>query len=138
MRRRQALSLGAGSLLALFGAPRARAAEAGFIAEAFRLRDEAVAAGDQPYGAVVALDGAIVGYGRSRVVADRDSDRHAERVALKDAQDRLGRHDLVGAVIYSSSVPCMACQQALARAGVARMVHGREAQDAGAPRGIGL
>ncbi len=77
------------------------------------------------------LDGAIVGWGRSRVVADRDTARHAERVALADAQDRLGRARLDGAAIYSSSIPCMICQPVLARAGVARMLHGRDAADAG-------
>jgi guanine deaminase len=138
LRRRDALSLSAGSLLALFCAPRARASEGGFIAEAFVMREEAVAAGDQSYGAVVVLNGAIIGRGRSRVIADRDNDRHAERVALKDAQERLGRIDLAGAIIYSSSIPCMFCQPVLARAGVTRMVHGRGAADAGPPRERGL
>lgn len=107
------------------------------IAEAFRARDQAVSAGDQAYGAVVVFDGRIVGFGPSRVVQDGDPDAHAERVALRDAQARLGRTDLAGAVIYSSSRPCALCQRALAAAGVARMIHGRERTDAGAPRGDG-
>ncbi len=126
-----------GSIAALFApstASRADARDSGFIAEAFRLRDMAVESGDQPYGAVVVLDGSVVGRGPSRVVRDRDHARHAERVALKDAQDRLGRERLDGAIIYSSSIPCSTCQPVLARAGIARMVHGRAALDAGAPR----
>ncbi len=107
------------------------------MAEAFALRDAAVAAGDQPYGAVIVLDGVIVGRGPSRVVVDRDNARHAERVALKDALDRLGRTRLDGAVIYSSSIPCAVCQPVLARAGVAGMVHGRDLVDGGRPRGEG-
>lgn len=118
------------------GAEPAITAEAA-IAEAFRLRDQAVAAGDQAYGAVVVLDGRIVGFGPSRVVQDGNVDAHAERVALWDAQARLGRRDLAGAVIYSSSRPCALCQRALAAAGVARMIHGQERTDAGAPRGDG-
>lgn len=118
------------------GAGTAITAEAA-IAEAFRLRDQAVAAGDQAYGAVVVLDGRIVGFGPSRVVQDGNLDAHAERVALWDAQARLGRRDLAGAVIYSSSRPCALCQRALAAAGVARMIHGRDRTDAGAPRGDG-
>lgn len=98
------------------------------------MRDEAVAAGDQPYGAVVVFDGRIVGYGASRVVTSRNLDAHAERVALWDAQARLGRKDLTGAIIYSSSIPCAACQKALAAAKVGAMIHGREATNAGAPR----
>jgi tRNA(Arg) A34 adenosine deaminase TadA len=105
-----------------------------FIAEAFRMKRLAVEAGDQAYGAVMVLDGAIVGYGPSRVVQDRNEDAHAERVALWDAQQRLGRQMLGGAIIVSTSRPCALCQRALARAGVARMVHGESAVDSGSPR----
>lgn len=106
-----------------------------FLAEAFRMKHEAVAAGDQPYGAVMVFDGAIVGYGPSRVVRDRNEDAHAERIALWNAQKQLGRERLDGAVIVSTSRPCAICQRALARAGVARMIHGKPAIDSGPPKG---
>ncbi len=134
--RRDALRVSGASLLALFAMDvNAQSPAERFIAAAFRLRDDAVAAGDQPYGAVLVLDGRMVGQGRSRVVSDRNSDHHAERVALWDAQRSLGRQDMAGAIIYSSAIPCLACQRELARANVARMIHGRSASDAGAPRG---
>ncbi len=85
------------------------------------MRDVAVASGDQAYGAVIVLEGCIVGFGPSRVVVDANTAAHAERVALWDAQERLGRRDLPGAQIYSTSRPCMVCQSALAQAGVVRM-----------------
>jgi tRNA(adenine34) deaminase len=103
-----------------------------FVAEAFRMRDEAVARGDQSYGAVLVRGAEIVGYGPSRVVADRNPDAHAERVALWDAQRRLG--DVAGTTMYSTSRPCAACEQALAAAGVVRMLFGRGPSDGGAPR----
>lgn len=90
--------------------------------------------GDQPYGAVVVLHGALVGEGPSRVVQKGDADAHAEREAIRDAQRRLGRIDLGGAVLYSTSRPCTACEDAAARAGVSRMVHGASLVDAGPPR----
>lgn len=105
-----------------------------FVAKAFRMKDEAVAHGDQPYGAVIVVAGAIAGYGPSRVVSDRNPDAHAERVALWEAQKRLGRQLLEGAVVYATSRPCAACQRALASAGVARMRVGPTAEDAGPPR----
>jgi tRNA(Arg) A34 adenosine deaminase TadA len=133
--RRDGLLLSGGALAAMFGPPAMAEPAAGpFIAEAFRLRDQASAAGDQPYGAVLVLGGQIVGRGRSRVVSDRNVDHHAERVALWDAQRALGRQDMSGAVVYSSSIPCPACQAALARVNVARMIHGPGAADAGPPR----
>lgn len=89
--------------------------------------------GDQPYGAVVVFDGALVGEGPSRVVKNQDADAHAEREAIADAQRRLGRAGLAGAVLYSTSRPCSLCEAAAARAGIARMVHGPSLTDAGAP-----
>lgn len=135
--RRQALRLAAATSAVAMAIPANVAGAAddqAFIDEAFRMRDEAVAAGDQPYGAVMVLDGAIVGFGPSRVVTDGNDDAHAERVALWDAQRRLGRADLTGAVIFSTSRPCLVCQAALAKANVARMRVGAEGIDAGAPR----
>ncbi|MBL8588324.1 MAG: hypothetical protein JNK46_07330 [Methylobacteriaceae bacterium] len=112
----------------------ARAEAARFAAEAERMRREAVAAGDQSYGAVLVKDGAIVGWGPSRVVVDRNPDAHAERVAMWDAERRLGRAALAGAQLYSTSTPCADCQAWAVTVGVARMHVGAEARDAGAPR----
>lgn len=133
--RRRFLCL-AGSGAALLAAPSLSAAEphAFFVAEAQRMKQQAVDAGDQPYGAVVVRDGAIVGFGPSRVIAERDPDAHAERVALRDAQARLGTVDLAGAVLYSTSRPCPACEAAAAAAKVDRMLVGPGAADAGRPR----
>jgi tRNA(Arg) A34 adenosine deaminase TadA len=98
------------------------------------MKREAESWGDQPYGAVLVLDDVLVGQGPSRVVKDRDADAHAERVAIRDAQRRLGRTMLAGAILYSTSRPCAACEAAAAAAGVSRMIYGEALTDAGAPR----
>ncbi len=133
------------TILAFAGASLVSAAPAGtqpsgetqrfFVAEAIRMKEEAVARGDQPYGAVLVVAGVIAGYGPSRVNSDRNPDAHAERVALWDAQTRLGRQILDGAVVYATSRPCAACQRALATARVERMLVGPTAEDAGRPQG---
>jgi tRNA(Arg) A34 adenosine deaminase TadA len=105
-----------------------------FIAEAARMQSQAVAAGDQAYGAVIVQAGAIVGYGPSRVILDRNPDAHAERVALWDAQRRLGTKDLAGAIMYSISRPCATCEHALALANLERMYFGPTGADAGRPK----
>lgn len=89
--------------------------------------------GDQPYGAVLVLDGAVVGEGPSRVVKNNDVSAHAEREAIRDASRRLGRHKLAGAVLYSTSRPCSLCEAAAAEAGVSRMYFGAVLTDAGTP-----
>ena len=105
-----------------------------FVAEAQRMRREAIASGDQAFGAVVVKAGDIIGYGPSRVVVDRNPDAHAERVAIWDAQKRLGMKNLSGATLYSTSRPCGACETAAALASIDRMLFGEAASDAGAPR----
>ena len=89
--------------------------------------------GDQPFGAVLVLDGEIVGQGPSRVVKSQNPDAHAEREAILDAQQRLGREKLLGAVMYSTSRPCRRCEEAAAKAGVSRMYFGSSLTDAGVP-----
>jgi tRNA(Arg) A34 adenosine deaminase TadA len=126
------------TLIALAGAllpPPARAGEhLEFIAVAFKMKAEAVAQGDQPYGAVVVKEGRIVGYGPSRVVVKKDWTAHAEREAIRAAQAALGSVDLSGGVLYSTSRPCAACTRAAAEARIARMIYGADAIDAGPPR----
>jgi tRNA(adenine34) deaminase len=89
--------------------------------------------GDQSYGAVLVLNGTLVGEGPSRVVKNENPEAHAEREAIRDAQRRLGRETLQGAILYSTSRPCGLCESAAARAGVSRMYFGPSLADAGAP-----
>lgn len=88
---------------------------------------------DQPYGAVLVLDGAVIGDGPSRVVKNNDVTAHAEREAIRDATRRLGRQNLAGAVLYSTSRPCSLCEAAAAEAQVSRMYFGALLTDAGTP-----
>ncbi len=135
-RRTSMMLLGAAAAAAARarGAAAAASEHRSFVAAALAMKQQAVAAGDQPYGAVVVERGRIVGYGPSRVVANNDGSAHAEREAIRDAQARLGRTDLSGCVMYSTSRPCANCERAAAEANVARMFHGAAPTDAGAPR----
>ncbi|MGH7302025.1 MAG: nucleoside deaminase [Candidatus Rokuibacteriota bacterium] len=90
--------------------------------------------GDQPYGAVLVLNGALIGEGPSRVVKNQDTAAHAEREAIRDAQRRLGRSNLSSSVLYSTSRPCSVCEAAAAEVGVRRMYFGAALTDAGTPR----
>ena len=53
---------------------------------ALAMKQLAMTWGDQPYGAVLVLGGAIAGEGPSRVVLRNDPTAHAEREAIRDAQ----------------------------------------------------
>ena len=140
--RRLLLTQAAAGLALLAGAGAAQstgpdspsgAAQRRWFDAALRMQQLALSWGDQPYGAVLVLNQAIVGDGPSRVVRNNDPEAHAEREAIRDAQRRLGRASLAGSILYSTARPCRACEAAAARAGVARMVFGPELRDAGAP-----
>ena len=134
--RRTLLAAFAGMIAAL-SAKTARAASHGkqsFIDKAFEMKRLAESMGDQSYGAVVARGDQIVGLGPSRVVLKKDITAHAEREALRDAKARLGKSDLSGCMMYSTSRPCGDCERAAARAKISRMYYGPQGTDAGAPR----
>ena len=98
------------------------------------LRDDALSAGDQPYGAVVLRGAVVVGAAPSRVVTATDPTAHAEMEAIRDAARRLRTRDLSGCVLVSTSRPCRMCEAAAGWAGISRMVYGESLTDSGAPR----
>ncbi len=110
--------------------PTARA----FMARAMQMKQQAVDAGDQGYGAVVVCAGRIVGQSPSRVVIGRDPTAHAEMAAIRDAARRLGTGSLSGCLLYSTSRACPMCEAAAYWAGIDGMVHGEGLTDAGRPR----
>lgn len=116
--------------------PRQRTPRA-FMDRAEAMRREAVAAGDQPFGAVVVLRSRIVGLGPSRVVTAADPTAHAELEAIRDAARRRGVGSLEGAVLYSTSPPCAMCETAASYASIARLVAGPRLEDLGPPRYAG-
>jgi tRNA(Arg) A34 adenosine deaminase TadA len=97
------------------------------------MRDQAFAAGDQAYGAVVVKDGRIVGLGPSRVEVNRDPTGHAEMGALRDAARYLATHDLSGCEMFTTSPPCRMCETASYGANIRRVYSGPEASDRGKP-----
>ncbi len=85
-------------------------------------------------GALVVKGDRIVGQAPSRVVLERDPTARAEMAAIRDTARRLGRRDLSGCRLYSSSRPCPMCKAAAYWAGIERLSFGRAMTDGGAPR----
>jgi tRNA(adenine34) deaminase len=88
--------------------------------------------GEVPVGAVVALDGAIVGRGCNQPIGTHDPTAHAEIVALRDAGRRIGNYRLTGATLYVTIEPCQMCVGAMIHARIARVVYGTREPKAGA------
>jgi tRNA(Arg) A34 adenosine deaminase TadA len=92
------------------------------LRQAIALAEDAVRAGNHPFGAVARLaDGRIV-TALNTVGSDRDATRHAEMNLIHDCA-RAGL-SLVGATMYASTEPCVMCAGGLYWAGVTRLVYG--------------
>ena len=93
---------------------------------------EAARRGEVPIGALVVLDGAIIGEGYNQPVGSHDATAHAEIVALRDAGRRAGNYRLTGATLYVTVEPCQMCVGAMIHARIARVVYGTREPKAGA------
>ena len=90
------------------------------LVEARRARD----ASEVPIGAIVELNGEIVGRGFNHPIGAVDPTAHAEIAALRDAATRVGNSRLTGATLCVTIEPCLMCVGAMVHARVARLVYG--------------
>jgi len=93
---------------------------------------KAMAAGEVPVGAVVVMDGRVIGAGFNRPIASHDPTAHAEVVALREAAAAVGNYRLGGATLFVTVEPCMMCVGAMVHARIARVVYGAPEPKGGA------
>jgi len=99
--------------------------------------DEARAAairGEVPVGAVVVIDGQIVGRAGNRTIIGCDPTAHAEILALRHTATIVHNYRLLGATLYCTIEPCAMCAGAMIQARIARLVYGADDPKAGAVR----
>ena len=106
--------------------------DARWMDEALALARAAGERGEVPVGAVVVLEGRIVGRGANAPISTHDPTAHAEIAALRDAARALGNYRLPGAALYVTIEPCAMCAGAILHARVARVVFGADDPKTGA------
>lgn len=111
-------------------------ADVEFMDQALAEARLAVAAGEVPVGAVVVLDGRVLGRGRNRSIASADPTAHAEIEAVREAARTMGNYRLPGTTVYSTVEPCPMCCGALLHARVARLVYGALDPKSGAAQSL--
>jgi tRNA(adenine34) deaminase len=99
---------------------------------ALELASRAQAAGEVPVGAVVVLDGKIIGRGYNAPISRNDPTAHAEMMALRDAAQNIGNYRLVGCELFVTLEPCLMCAGAIMHARIARLVYGASDPKTGA------
>ena len=76
-----------------------------------------------PIGAVLVLNGEIVGLGWNRNITLHDPTAHAEIMAMRAAGEKLTNHRLSGATLYVTLEPCAMCAMAMIHARLGRVVY---------------
>lgn len=92
------------------------------MARCIELSRIAMHSGELPFASVICKDGNVVAEATNRVSRDHDVTRHAELVAMSEAQQVLGRRRLTGCTLYSNVEPCAMCSLPLRESGVGRVV----------------
>lgn len=102
-----------------------------FMNEAIALAKEAAQDGEVPVGAVVVLDGRVVGRGRNRREKDKNALAHAEIEAINEACRTLGGWRLWQCDLYVTLEPCPMCTGAIINSRIKRLVYGASDAKAG-------
>lgn len=112
------------------------AADVEWMRESLREAAAAAGEGEVPVGAVLVLDGRIVGRGHNRPIAAHDPSAHAEIVTLRGAGQALGNYRLTGGELYVTVEPCLMCVGAIVQARLRRVVYGCSDPKGGALGGL--
>lgn len=95
-----------------------------FMDEALAEARKAGARDEVPIGAVVVMDGTVVGRAGNMTRATRDPTAHAEVVAIRIACEALGQERLTDADLYVTLEPCTMCAAAISFARIRRLYYG--------------
>jgi tRNA(adenine34) deaminase len=83
----------------------------------------AVGKGEYPFATIIACDGQVVAESINTTIRDSDVTRHAEIIALSQAQQAIGREQLRRATLYSNIEPCAMCAYCIREAWIGRVVY---------------
>jgi tRNA(adenine34) deaminase len=92
------------------------------MARCIELSRGGAAAGERPFGSVVARGAEILGESANCTEREGDVSRHAEIVAIALARKFLGGARLVDCTLYTNVEPCPMCAFCIREAGIGRVV----------------
>ncbi|MBO9153235.1 nucleoside deaminase [Chitinophaga sp. GCM10012297] len=94
-----------------------------FMQQALKEARKAQEKGEVPIGAVVVMNGQVIGRGFNQVEMLNDCTAHAEMIALTAAFNYLGSKYLMEATLYVTLEPCVMCAGALYWSKIGRIVY---------------
>lgn len=102
--------------------PHADDTDTRMMARCIALSREAVDAGEYPFACVIADGEEVVAETTNRAARDRDVTRHAELLAISEAQRKVGIRRLGRCTLYSTVEPCPMCSFPIREANISRVV----------------
>lgn len=100
-----------------------------FMREALKQAEKALKNQEVPIGAVVVLEGEIIGRGFNSTVKLSDPTAHAEILAIREASSKVDNYRLNEASLYVTLEPCPMCAGAILNARIKRVVYGVQADE---------
>jgi len=95
-----------------------------WMRKALREAEKALELGETPVGAIIVVDGKIIGRGGNRVKTLNDPTAHAEIIAIGAAAETTGYERLIEADMYVTLEPCPMCAGAIVLARIPRLFYG--------------
>ncbi len=102
-----------------------------FMREALKQAKKAYALEEVPIGCVIVYEGKIIGRGYNRRTIDKNALAHAELMAIKKANKKIGDWRLDDCTMYVTLEPCQMCAGAIVQSRIKRVVMGCENPKAG-------
>ncbi|WP_255359271.1 tRNA adenosine(34) deaminase TadA [Plesiomonas sp. ZOR0011] len=95
-----------------------------WMRHAMTLAAKAEAEGEVPVGAVLVLDGQVIGEGWNRSIGQHDPTAHAEMMAIRQGGKVVQNYRLLDAVLYVTLEPCAMCSGAMVHGRIRQLVFG--------------
>jgi tRNA(adenine34) deaminase len=93
---------------------------------------KAEAQGEVPVGAVILVNGKVVGRGHNHSIRGHDPSAHAEVMALRHGARNMCNYRMPGSILIVTVEPCVMCVGAMIQARVEELVFGAADPKAGA------
>jgi tRNA(adenine34) deaminase len=103
-----------------------------WMQHAIQLAKQAALSDEVPVGAVLVLNGEIIGEGANRPIAANDPTAHAEIIALRQGALTLGNYRLLQSTLYVTLEPCVMCAGAMVHGRIQKVIYGANDLKAGA------
>lgn len=84
-----------------------------------------------PFGAVITdIEGKVITIASNKVLESHDPTAHAEIMAIREASEILGTHNLENCILYVTGYPCPMCLSAIMWANIKKVYYGTNLEDA--------